>query len=93
MSLIETGLCRLPVLSTNVGLSGEILSHLKNSYICPVRDTACVSDGIKILIGDNTLRYQMAQNLFEDIKSRIGTKEEYVKSYVANLEEAAHGNL
>jgi glycosyltransferase involved in cell wall biosynthesis len=93
MSLIEAGLCRLPVLSTNVGLSGEMLSHLKNSYICPVRDTACVSDGIKVLIGDNSLRYQMARNLFEDIKSRMGTKEEYVKSYVANLEEAAHGNL
>ncbi len=92
MSLIEAGLAHLPVLSTDVGVSGEILVHLKNSYICPVGDIACISEGIKTLIGNNSLRYMMAQVLLEDIESRIGTREEYVESYTALLKEATHDN-
>jgi hypothetical protein len=46
-----------------------------------------------MLLSDNALRYKIARALFGDIKSRIPTKEEYVKSYVGLLEEAAHNNL
>jgi glycosyltransferase involved in cell wall biosynthesis len=93
MSLVEAGLARLPVLSTNVGISGEILVHLKNSYICPVGDARCLSEGIKTLISDNSLRVVLSQNLFDDINSRIPSKEKYIDSYVALLEEASHDNL
>ena len=93
MSMLEAGLTHLSVLSTNVGVAGEILVHLKNSYICPVGDIFCISEGIKTLISDNSLRYQLSQTLFENINSHIPTKEEYIKSYVALLEEAAHNNL
>ena len=92
MSLIEAGLSRLPVLSTNVGVAGEILVHLKNSYICRVGDIACVKEGIKTLISDNALRIVLSQNLSEDIISRVPSKEEYVRSYTALLEEAARSN-
>jgi glycosyltransferase involved in cell wall biosynthesis len=93
MSLVEAGLSRLPVLSTDAGISGEILVHLKNSYICPAHDTSCIKEGIKTLISDNSLRLILSQNLSDDINSRIPNKEEYVKSYVALLEEAAHNNI
>jgi glycosyltransferase involved in cell wall biosynthesis len=93
MSLVEAGLSRLPVLSTDAGISGEILVHLKNSYICPAHDISCIKEGIKILISDNSLRLILSQNLSADINSHIPNKEEYVKSYVALLEEAAHNNI
>jgi glycosyltransferase involved in cell wall biosynthesis len=93
MSLVEAGLSRLPVLSTDAGISGEILVHLKNSYICPVGNISCIKEGIKTLISDNSLRLILSQNLSADINSYIPNKEEYVKSYVALLEEAAHNNI
>jgi glycosyltransferase involved in cell wall biosynthesis len=93
MSLVEAGLAHLPVLSTNAGIAGEILVHLKNSYICPVGDVNCIKEGIKTLISDNSLRLVLSQNLSADINSHIPNKEEYVKSHVTLLEEVAHNNI
>jgi len=93
MSLVEAGLCRLPIVSTDVGLSGELLVHLKNAYVCPVGDVDCFYEGVKKMIGDNGLRLILSETLFEDINSRMISKEEYVKRYVALLKETAHDNL
>jgi glycosyltransferase involved in cell wall biosynthesis len=89
MSVVEAGLSRLPVLSTGVGIAGEILVHMKNSYICPVHDISCIAQGIETIITDNSLRTVLAQNLFDDIYSRMSSREEYTKSYVALLKESS----
>ncbi len=87
MSVVEAGLSKCPVLSTNVGLSGSVLVHKKNSYICSVGDIICIRDGISAFIGDNVFRYNMAQNLYSDVSSGIPSKENYVHSYVEILKE------
>ena len=90
MSIIEAGLAKCPVLSTNVGITGDILIHNKNSYICPVNDIMCLYEGIEALISNNGLRYSFAQFLESDVASTIPSKDEYTHKYVSLLEEASH---
>lgn len=92
MSIIEAGLARCPVLSTNVGVAGDILTHKKNSYVCPVSDIMCLYEGIMALIGNNSLRYGMAQMLASDIESSLPTKEEYIKAYVKLLKDSVQNS-
>ncbi len=92
MSLVEAGLHRLPVVCTDVGLSGELLIHKKNAYVCPVGDVECISSGIGALLGNNALRIDLGRTLYADIVQRIPTKETYVSSYIALLEEASREN-
>ena len=92
MSVVEAGLSHLPVISTAVGLSGELLIHLKNSYICPVYDTVCIAKGIEMMLGNEDLRRELSTALFADITARMPKKDEYIDSYIALLEEAVHSN-
>lgn len=87
MSIIEAGLAKCPVLTTNVGVTGYFLVHKKNSYICPVGDIMCLYDGIIDVLNDNGFRYNMAEKLAFDVESAIPKKEEYIRRYVELLEE------
>ena len=92
MTLLEAGLAKCPVLTTNVGISEDILVHKKNSYICPVDDIMCLHEGIEALVGDNGMRYNMAENLAFDIQKLIPSKEAYITQYIALLIEASKIN-
>lgn len=89
MSIIEAGLAKCPVLSTNVGVAGDILVHNKNSYICPVGDTICLYEGIMTFVDDPHFRRILAQNLASDITKGLLSKEDYARNYISLLEEAS----
>lgn len=88
MSVIEAGLAGCPVLTTDAGLSGDILVHKKNSYICPVNDIMCLRDFILEFIENNESRLILSQILASDIASATPSKEEYVRRYVDSLRSA-----
>ena len=87
MSIVEAGMSKCPVLSTNVGISEEILEHNKNSYICSVGDTMCLSEGIVKMIENNSFRLEMSEKLYSDLKDLAVSKEEYVDRYVNSLQQ------
>lgn len=89
MTLVEAGLSGLPILSTKVGISDDILEHNKNSYLCSVGDTICIYDGLVKFIEDNPFRYQISQQILSDLKGSILPQEDYVDRYIGTLEETS----
>lgn len=55
-TLIEASLARVPIITTDVGVVGEVLTPEVSALVCPVGDIACLERYIWHLIGDNALR-------------------------------------
>lgn len=87
MSMIEAGLLGVPVVTTDVGIAGDVLVNGKNSYVCSVGDVACVTHAISELLTQNGKRHELAMALQKDIKDIIPSSEQYVDSYVQGLRD------
>lgn len=87
MSMIEAGLLGVPVVTTDVGIAGDVLVNGKNSYICPVGDVACITHAISELLTQNSKRHELAMTLQKDIISIIPTQDYYVDTYVQGLRD------
>ena len=85
MSLVEAGLALCPIVSTDVGISGEILKDGLNSFVCPVRNISCFTEKIKELLADSALRGTLSGRLNSDIRGSIPTVEEYMTLFIDGL--------
>ena len=88
MSVVEAGLCGTPVVSTHVGVAGEVLVDGVNSSVCPVGDILCITRKISELIVHNEKRAVFSVALREDIKKIIPSESLYVEKYVEDLSRA-----
>jgi len=88
MSVVEAGLSRCPVVTTDVGISGEILKDGINAFVCPVGDVACFYTKIMKLMSDNATREVLVGRLSSDVRATVPNKEEYINQYVKGLEES-----
>ena len=80
-TFIEAARARVPIVSTDVGIMGEVFRPEEEALVCPVGDVACLSRQVTRLIEDNALRETLAlageqtaknhQALFPDVPSRI----------------------
>jgi glycosyltransferase involved in cell wall biosynthesis len=64
--ILEAGACAIPVITTPVGLSREIVLHEKTGLITDW-DEVAISDSINILANDRTLRARIAKSLHKRI--------------------------
>ncbi len=87
MSVIEAGLRGVPVVTTNVGVAGEILVDGRNSYIVSVGDIMSITRRIIDLIVHNEKRSALSMALREDVHALIPFQESYEDMYVAGLKE------
>lgn len=55
-TLLEAADAGLPILTTDVGIVGEVLHAEKEALVCPVGDIGCLANGITRLVEDNELR-------------------------------------
>ncbi len=85
MSIIEAGLSQCPVVSTDVGVSGEILKDSLNSFVCPVGGISCIAKRVSELFSDSALRETLSGRLNSDIRASILTQEEYITAYVGGF--------
>lgn len=86
MSLIEAASSGCPILTSDVGVVGEILNN-KNSLICDVGDIKCFVENILKASNDKTSLYNMmvkARNNVE--KNIIKNKKDYLNKYKESLE-------
>ncbi len=90
MSVIEAGLAGVPVVTTDVGVAGEVLVDGRNSYIISVGDTMGIAARISELIAHNERRSALSMALREDIQTLIPSLEEYEDFYVSGLKQTLH---
>ena len=87
MSMIEAGMLGVPVVTTDVGIAGDILVNGKNSYVCPVGDIPCITRSIHDLLVHNNRRHEFSLALRKDIKDHVIAPEQYVERYVQGLRD------
>lgn len=56
MTIVEAMTAGVPCIITRVGSTGEVLDHLKNSYLIPPKDERALAEGIVRLLKDEELR-------------------------------------
>lgn len=67
VALIEYGLNKKPVVSTNVGEIPLIIKHGENGFIVGAQDAVAFYESLVKLIDDNLLRQELAQALYQTI--------------------------
>ena len=87
MSVIEAGLAGVPVVTTDVGVAGEVLVDGKNSYIVSVGDTMGITARVSELIAHNERRSVLSMALQEDIRTLVQSSEAYEDAYVSGLKQ------
>jgi len=92
ISMLEAVLSFLPVVSTDVGVVGDVLVNNVNSIICPVGDKKCLSDALVKLMEDKDLRDNFKKNNKEIVQNLIpqfqyAYFENYRKSWLRALQK------
>jgi len=70
VTLIEAGACGLPVVSTNVPGSMEIVQHGVNGLIVPMQDEKALADAIISMLETYDLRHEMGKKARQMAESR-----------------------
>jgi len=86
LSLIEASISGTPVVTTDVGVAGDILMNKINSMICPVGDERCFLESIERLIDDKDF-YNLIKKNAENIAKKIasGSKAKYLQDYKKSI--------
>lgn len=86
LSLVEAGLSGLPVVTTPVGIAGE-LTHSQDAYIYPAASPELFVQGLADLIENNQKRENLKFNLKKTLESKLLSKEDYLTRLKDNWEE------
>ncbi|MES2437251.1 MAG: glycosyltransferase [Patescibacteria group bacterium] len=89
MTLVEAGLSDLPIVTSDVGIAGDVLIDNKNAMVCPVGDHSCFVQKLSALVEDPLLRDRIRKNVAQDVAASLPqSHEDYVAKYKAYLEKA-----
>jgi glycosyltransferase involved in cell wall biosynthesis len=82
LALVEAALVQIPIVTTDVGIAGDILIHEKSALISPVGDSISVAENIVRLINNTQLRQDLVTQAYDAVRRNIITKkEEYLALY------------
>lgn len=82
LSVLEACASETPVVSTAVGVVGDMLKNREHLLASPVGDVAMLSAHLVELLKDNTLRKRLAYNGKEQVKECcVQSKEEYLARF------------
>lgn len=86
MALVEAGLNHLPVISTPVGLAGELING-KEIIICPQDDEKQFARSVLSILANPSLSRVLADNLFDRLDRDIKSKQEYMSLIKSHWEK------
>lgn len=80
VSLIEAAASKCAIVTTNVGVAGELLKNHQHALIASVRDSKAIAKHLIDLMGNNALRERLSVNAREEVLEKVHTTcEEYLK--------------
>ena len=86
LTLIEAAFAGCPVITTNVGIIGDVLTEA-DTLICPVGDKVCIEKSIIRMAGDLNLRKELAKRARSAVQKNVITKKEiYLQKYKESFE-------
>ena len=82
MTLVEAAVSGTPIVTTNVGLVGDILKNNEDVLVCDPHDTKCIVEKLIKIIGDAQLRNRLSKHAKDSIKKYVlQDEEEYLTVY------------
>jgi glycosyltransferase involved in cell wall biosynthesis len=90
LTLIEAMATGLPVVSTAVGGTGEVVTEGVTGYLCPSRDDAALSQAVLRLASDGELRRRMGEAGREQAVA-LFSEERMAQRYHELYSEMLHG--
>ncbi len=67
LTLVEAAATKRPIVTTNVGVAGELLMNHRHALIAPVGGVKELGSHLVALMADNTLRERIAVNAHEEV--------------------------
>ncbi len=86
LSLVEAGLAGAVVVTSDVGIAGELLLDKEEARICPVGDSACFVAALEELLDSPATRKTLGAEAHNVLLARIISKEQYLQDYKKLLE-------
>ena len=83
--LIEAATAGCPIISTDVGLVGDILVQDKDLLVCPVGDSVCLAGRMKDLLKGKDKRNALGYNARESALKRAISLSDYLSAYKNSL--------
>ncbi len=77
LTLAESSIAKLPVITTNIPGVNEIYQDKKHALLVPPKDTTALINAIKRLINSETLRAELAQTAHDHIKENFSLAHQY----------------
>lgn len=71
-TLVEAALARVPIITTDVGIVGEVLRGYEECLVAPVADPAALATHIRGLVADHHARSVFAMKAEEAVKRHLG---------------------
>jgi glycosyltransferase involved in cell wall biosynthesis len=82
LTLVEAAAAGLPIVTTDVGLVGDVLKDEESALVCPSRDPGCMAGKLERLLSDAPLRRRLADNARRSVlDGLLKTNEEYLEAY------------
>jgi glycosyltransferase involved in cell wall biosynthesis len=79
MVLVEAAAAGLPIVTTDVGIAGDVLHDGTEALVCPVRDSACIAARLTQLLDDEALRARLGHAAQAAALRHVVRKDEYLK--------------
>lgn len=70
-TLIEAALVKIPIITTDVGIVGEVLKGYEHVLATPPADTANLASHMHAIIGDHSLRHALAENAEHAVREHL----------------------
>ncbi|XKT75421.1 MAG: glycosyltransferase [Patescibacteria group bacterium UBA2103] len=86
--LIEAALSHLPVVTTDVGVAGEVLRLGQDGFICPVDDVPCLAAGVRELMNNTYLRETMPRQAYDQAVAHIAKYKNFPELFKKDMERA-----
>lgn len=83
---VEAAACGLPVVMTDVGLAGEFIVDGFNGIVCPIGNTAAITEALIRLIEKPSLRQEMGAH-HKEVLAQLPSKGQYLAKYKTILEQ------
>jgi glycosyltransferase involved in cell wall biosynthesis len=88
LTLIEAAEAGVPIISTDVGIVGEVLKPEESVLLCPLEDVECVARMITRLINDEGLRHFLSMNAKNAVAAHRARYKEYPRLFVEDVMRA-----
>jgi len=92
MALIEAAASGCPIVTTDVGVVGDILMNNESVLVCGSEDISCLVRNIVALEKSKELREQLARSASRAVIRRAISKQEYLQQFITSLQSCLSKN-